>query len=311
MCDTRAAIPQFGCRPEFPPLRSTSTTRATHRAVPGKENQSERLDLLDQLVNQQEAKLDRLQKALGEMLRVLEAISKSVGRIVGPETVNSDDSSGDEGELGDRTQTLMLHKAKEIGKEQDEGYDNDQQAHRKEKKKRKRRSKEKGKGKGKEKEKSGEEEVMTTIVAGDGTIGTEGLAEGSGTTTDRDANGDEGMAAWWQDTKPRWVEQLAVVGKHDITKWIAVTSKDWFLSWSANCLAARYSAYLDRNATTDAVTAAIIAAATALGIGRGGDLSACILSTAPTHCSPATTAYYNTGLMTSAAVRACVVRSPA
>lgn len=81
----------------------------------------------------------------------------------------------------------------------------------KEKRNRKRRSKETGKGKGKGKVKGKEKyeekgvgenklqvgtNVMTAIVAEDGTIGTERPVEENGTTTNRDAKGNEGKAAW-------------------------------------------------------------------------------------------------------------------
>lgn len=140
-------------------------------------------------------------------------------------------------------------------------------------------------------------------MAGKGTTGTEGLVEGSGTITDRDAKGHGGKAAWWQNSKPRWVQHQRAVGKHNRPKWILVTSKDWFLSWSANFAAARYSDYLDRNATADALSPAIIAAATALGMASAVALAPVLSSTAPIHCSPSTAAWHNTGLIPAATLR--------
>lgn len=99
--------------------------------VPGKEDQDKRLDLLEQLVTQQETKLNQLQTTLGDILRVLEAISGSVGKIVCPETQTSDDSSSEDAGLGDSTQTLVRHKASEIRNEQHQISENEQQAKRK------------------------------------------------------------------------------------------------------------------------------------------------------------------------------------
>lgn len=225
----------------------------------------------------------------------------------------------------------MRRKANETGNEQDKGSENEQQANGKEKTKRKggeetktlEQGDRKGKGErereGKVRVKLGQGEsklqvgtnVMTAIVAEDGTSGTERLVEGSGTTTHGGTPGNGGKAAWWKCSKLGWVcQHLDAVGKHKVTKLIALSVKDWFLSWSANYAAARYAAYLNHNGTAETLVPAVIQAATTLCKASKVDLAPALMSTTSIQCSPATAAYFNNGPMAPAVLRACEVSSP-